>query len=199
MSLRNRLGWLLALFLVQLLYIPINRTVSGGVQTSIALDGWIPLYPVWTIPYVLSLVWWAGFYTWAGLKMDDRLYTALIASTLFTMLTAYTFYLLYPTYVIRPSVEGNGWQYDMLRRVYAADKTYNAFPSGHTYTSLLILFYWWRWRPQMHWLWVLIVAVVLLSTLFTGQHNLADLLGGGLWAGSGYYFGQWCTNRFTRS
>ena len=195
MTLRTRLAWLLALLIVQLFYIPINRFITGGVELSTPLDSRIPLVPIWIIPYVLSLAWWAGCFIWAALEMDAGLYRALVASTLFTMLTAYAFYLLYPTYVIRPVVEGSGWQFDMLRQLYASDRAYNAFPSGHTYTSLLILFYWWIWQPRLRCLWLAIVMVILLSTLFTRQHYLVDLLGGLLWAGVGFSFGLWYIRR----
>jgi membrane-associated phospholipid phosphatase len=191
MTLQTRLGWLLALLFVQLFYFPINRLVKGGVVMSIPLDSWVPLIPVWTIPYGLSLAWWVGCFIWASLRMNPGLYRALVASTLFTMLTAYTFFLLYPTYVERPAIDGSGWQFDMLKQLYGNDRAYNAFPSGHAYTSLLILFYWWVWQPHLRLLWLTIVMVILLSTLFTHQHNLVDLLGGLIWAGAGFYFGLW--------
>jgi membrane-associated phospholipid phosphatase len=161
------------------------------VELSTPLDSWLPLVPIWTIPYVLSLAWWAGCFIWASLEMNPGLYRACVASTLFTMLTAYAFYLLYPTYVERPIIEGSSWQFDMLRHLYANDRAYNAFPSGHTYTSLLILFYWWIWQPRLRWPWLAIVSVILLSTLLTHQHYLVDLLGGLLWAVVGFYFGLW--------
>jgi membrane-associated phospholipid phosphatase len=199
MILRARLGWLLILLIVQLLYFPINRLIAGGVGLSIPLDAWIPLVPIWTIPYVLGLAWWAGCYIWAALKMNPTLYYSLVASSLFTMLTAYVFYLLYPTYVTRPVVEGSGWQIDMLRQLYANDRAYNAFPSGHTFTSLLILFYWWIWQPGLRWLWFVIVSLILVSTLLTHQHYLVDLLGGLLWAVMGFFFGLWFSRRPIRS
>ncbi len=196
---RTRLAWLLTLLFVQLLYFPINRLVVGGVGLSIPLDAQIPLVPIWTIPYVLTLTWWAGCYIWAALEMKSGLFCSLVASTLFTMLTAYVFYLLYPTYVSRSIVDGNGWQFDMLRQLYANDRAYNAFPSGHTYTSLLILFYWWIWRPGLRWLWFGIVSLILVSTLLTHQHYLVDLLGGFIWAVVGFYFGLWFGRRPIRS
>ncbi len=37
--------------------------------------------------------------------------------------------------------------------------------------------------------------VVTLSTLFTGQHNLPDPIGGIIWAFAGYRFGWWWVKR----
>jgi len=199
MTSRARLGWLFVLFLGQLLYIPINRFVKGGFELSIPLDSQIPLVPIWTIPYLLSLIWWAGCFIWAALAMPSGLYRAWVASTISTMLIAYAFYILYPTYVVRPVVGASGWQSDLLRQLYANDRAYNAFPSGHTYISLLILFYWWTWKPRLRWLWLAIALVILLSTLFTRQHYLIDLLGGLLWAVMGFLFGRWWSQRFIKS
>ena len=192
MSLRARLGWLAALFLVQFLYFPINRLLLGGVVLYTALDPLIPVWPIWAIPYLLGWFWWVGCFFWAAFRMDGFLYRALIAGALFTLLTSYIFYIIYPTYVFRPELVGNGWQFDMLRSIYANDHVYNAFPSGHAYTSALIFLFWWRWKPGLRLLWGLIAGVVILSTLFTGQHHLLDPLGGILWAWLGYHFGlEW--------
>jgi len=199
MTLRTRLGWLFTLFLVMLLYTPINRTVKGGIELYTPLDSLIPFWPSWVVPYLLGLAWWAGCYVWAALKMDSDLYCALVASTLFTMLTAYAFFIFYPTYVNRPNVIGIGWQYDLVRTLYANDRTYNAFPSGHTYFTALILLFWWRWQPTMRWLWLIITILILLSTLFTHQHYLLDLVGGVVWAAIGYGFGLLLCKRLSHN
>ncbi len=100
-----------------------------------------------------------------------------------------------PTYVERPVVEGSGWAADLVRYIYRNDDLYNAFPSGHTYATTLITLFWWDWKPRLRWLWGTIAIVVILSTLFTGQHHLPDLLGGILWAWMGYRFGWWWVAR----
>jgi len=195
---QKRLAWLLALFAVQALYFPINRLITGGVVLDIPLDALIPVWPVWAIPYLLCLVWWQACFIWAAVKMDGNRFVAFVAAALFTMLTSYIVYIFFPTYVVRSLVVGHGWQYDLLRTLYANDHVYNAFPSGHTYTTMLIVFFWWIWQPRLRWLWVAIALVVLLSTLFTGQHNLPDLVGGILWAWMGYRFGLWWAKRISR-
>lgn len=191
----KRLAWLCLLFLVQLLYIPINRTVTGGVVPETLLDPMIPVWPIWAVPYLLSLAWWTGCFIWAAVKMDFQLYRAFVAAALFTALTSYALYIVYPTYVIRPAVEGSGWQHELLRTIYAQDRLNNAFPSGHTYTTMLITFFWWVWQPRLRWLWATIAVIVILSTLFTGQHNLLDPIGGIVWAWVGYRFGLWWVER----
>ena len=132
------------------------------------------IWSAWVIPYLLSLVWWAGCFIWAAWRMEDRLYLAFIVATIGVMLASYVVYIVYPTYVERPLIEGNSWFDDVVRTLYSNDEVNNAFPSGHTYNSVLIALFWWRWRPRRRWLWVLITVVIVLSTLFTGQHHLPD-------------------------
>jgi membrane-associated phospholipid phosphatase len=184
--------WLIAIILVQLLYLPINRMVQGGIVLRIPLlDDLIPIWPIWVIPYLLSLAWWGACLLWAAWKMEDRLYRALMLGTLAVMLSSYLVYLVFPTYILRRPVEGTGWAADLLRWLYNSDRVYNAFPSGHTYTTVLITLFWWRWQPRLRWLCVAIAVVIVLSTLFTGQHHLPDPLGGIVFAYLGYRFGLW--------
>jgi hypothetical protein len=191
MTPRARLAWLIAVFLVQFLYFPINRTVQGGVVLATPWDAHIPLWPIWVIPYLLSLAWWNGCFIWAAWKMDDDLYRAFVISLITVMLSSYIVYIVYPTYVVRPSLEADGWLIKIVDLLYENDRVNNAFPSGHTYNTVLITLYWWRWHPRQRWLWVAIMVVVLLSTLFTRQHNLPDLIGGIVFAWLGYHFGRW--------
>jgi len=189
MKLRNRLLWLGSIIVIQLLYFPINRTVQGGVVLKTPLDAYIPLWPIWAVPYLLSIAWWIACFLWATWRMEEDLYRAFALGIIVVMLVSYFIYILYPTYIERPSLENGNWATALLRFVYSHDRVYNAFPSGHTYTTFLICLFWWRWRPRQRWLWGGITLIVLLSTLFTRQHNLPDLLGGALLAWAGYRFG----------
>ena len=195
---RSRFLWLLALFTTQFLYFPINRLVAGGVILTFPWDSLVPFWPVWAVPYLLSLSCWAGCFVWAAFKMEDRRYQAFVIASIFTMATSYILYIVYPTYVERPAIQGSGWQFELVRWIYSNDRLNNAFPSGHTYNTVLILLFWWDWRPKLRLPWSIFSLVIVLSTLFTGQHNLPDALGGILWAVSGSLFGWWCVSRFSR-
>jgi membrane-associated phospholipid phosphatase len=197
-TLRGRLAWVVALFAVQLLYFPINRTVQGGVVLSTPWDAYFSLRPVWVIPYLLSLVWWGACFVWAAWKMEDALFQAFAIGLIAVMLASYVVYIAYPTYVVRPSPVGDDLLTRMVQILYENDRVNNAFPSGHTYNTVLIALFWWRWRPRQRWLWLAITAVVLLSTLYTCQHNLPDLGGGIVFAWLGYRFGLWWVARRSR-
>jgi len=191
MTSKKRVIWFITLLIVQGLYFPINKYVQGGVIIATPWDAYIPLWSIWAVPYLFSLFWWLGSFIWATAKMDDELYLAFVVATIFVMLTSYAVYLLYPTYIERPILEGDSWSMDLVRFIYSQDRSYNVFPSGHTYTSVLIALFWSRWYLEKRWLWIIIAVIVLLSTLFTGQHYFADLIAGTLLAWAGYRFGLW--------
>ncbi len=184
-----RAAWLLGLYAAQLLYFPINKIVRGGRIISIALDAYIPVWTVWAIPYLLSLLWWSGSFLWAAWKMDDDLFLAFALSMLSVFFVSYIFYILYPTYIERPILTGSGKTTALLHFIYASDRSYNAFPSGHTYTSVLIAIFWSKWKPEKRTLWIGLTVIILLSTLFTAQHHIPDILAGALLAWAGYRFG----------
>lgn len=178
MSLKNRLLLLILLFFVQISYFPINRIVGNGVILKFPIDDSIPLLPLWAFPYLLSLIWWIGCFIWSCAKMDALLYKRFVFTILFVSIICYFIYILYPTYVVRPEIQGTGFQFDLMRFIYGSDRSYNAFPSGHTYTTTIIMIFWWKWFPKKWWLWLTITVIVLISTLFTRQHYMPDILAG---------------------
>src|SRR5688500_4069369 len=99
MNLRRRLLWLGVILAVQCLYFPINRFMQGGVILNTPLDVLIPLWPIWSVPYLLSLPWWMSAYIWAALSMPAGLYRAFIAALVGVMLTSYLIYMAFPTYI----------------------------------------------------------------------------------------------------
>lgn len=192
--------------MIQSLYLPLNRTLSGGVISRIPLDDVVPLIPVWTIPYVLWLPACLALAFWASWEMPEQLFRAYFFAAIFTISLSMLFFLVYPTYVLRPEITGSDVFSNMLRTVYQNDRLYNAFPSGHVYLAVLTAFFFLCWRSSRHssldsirwdqwntWLWIGLVIVVSLSTIFTGQHSIIDIPGGMLVAAAGYLFGRWWT------
>jgi membrane-associated phospholipid phosphatase len=184
-----RLGMTTLVAFAASLYFPLNRKLTGGFNLSTRLDSWIPLWPVWVIPYLLCLPVWAGGLIWAAWKMDEELFHSFVSACLFVLLSATLFYYLFPTYVKRPTLTRGNWTMRILQMVYQNDGDYNAFPSGHVYQTSLICLFYNRLYPDYPWLWIGIVVIVALSTLFTRQHNLVDPFGGLAIAWLGYRFG----------
>ncbi len=183
---------------VQWIYVPINRLVTGGVILHIPWDVHVPFWPIFVIPYMMSIIWWSACFLWAAVRMDDLRFRAFFFGALFMMLSSYAVFIAFPTYIERPPVNGQGFLYDMVRNIYSNDRLNNAFPSGHTYFTVFIVLSWWRWKPRLKWIWASFGALVVASTLFTGQHNLLDPVGGIAWAVCSHRLGWlWARRRQT--
>ena len=176
----QRIGMLIALMILQLLYFPINRAVSGGVSTLLPIDNYIKLWPIWAVPYLLSIYWWAGSMIWATIKMEFKMFAELFLCLSLTILLSYIIYLVFPTYVDRPMVNGDDFLTKLILFIYGNDRPYNVLPSNHTYTTLIISTFWSRWLPMYKPMWISIAVIVILSTLFTKQHAVLDLIAAAL-------------------
>ncbi len=176
---------------IQSLYLPLNHGLQEGVVLDTRWDRYIPIWPIWIVPYSLATTIWLVGYAWAALRMEEQLYRALIATSVLTTAIAIVTFTLYPTYIVRPVLVGNDWATAWLRLVYATDGVFNAFPSGHVYFTTIITLFWSRWYPRWRWAWAGFWLIVTLSTLFTGQHYIPDVFGGTGLAWASYRVGIW--------
>ena len=164
---------------LQLLYLPVNHAIRGGIAPVISLDAYIPIWPVWVVPYVLALAWWVGSIAWAAVLMaDEKLFLCFMASMFLVISVGILTFVIYPTYVIRPQITGSDIFSHWLRLVYQRDDVYNALPSGHTYMTLVITHFFSHWKPRLRWLWISVGATIILSTLLTHQHFILDICAG---------------------
>jgi membrane-associated phospholipid phosphatase len=123
--------------------------------------------------------------------MEARLFHALIAASFFTLSIALAIFIFLPTYVNVPLIAGADVFSNLLRQIQSSGGVYNAFPSGHLYITTLVALFFTRWYPRTRLFWIAAVVLVALSTLFTGQHYILDLIGGIGLAWLGYRFGLW--------
>lgn len=90
------------------------------------------------------------------------------------------FFLLLPTTNIRPEIVGQGIWETLLLWLYRTDSPDNLFPSIHCLVSWLC-FAGIRRQPTVPLIYqaatLLMALLVFLSTLFTRQHVIADVLG----------------------
>lgn len=189
-NLTKRLALLLAACAIQAIYVPTSLSLTGGIAPRLPLDIF-PIWPVWVIPYLLCFPLWVFAGLWAVWKMDDHLYRALINACFFTFSISIAIFFLFPTYVERIPLTGSGFFTKTLLWVYETGGNYDALPSGHIYITTLLALFYAAWMPPQRLAWIVILVIVSLSTLFTGQHYLLDLLGGYLVAWIGYHFGLW--------
>lgn len=191
----KRLFWVLVAWAIQLIYIPTSEWLTGGIEPKLPIDVF-PVWPVWVVPYVLCYpLWFAGF-AWIIFKTDDRKFRSFLIAFLVTCSISIAIFLLYPTYVRSYEIPGRDVFSNLLRFFHEGTGRYNALPSGHIYITALLAFFFSLWYPHFKLLWTLILVVVSLSTLFTAQHYILDIVGGLVVAAIGYYAGLKWTGFF---
>jgi len=152
---------------------------------ELALDRVVPLQPIWALvygPVYLFLI----LLPVLVVRQDEQ-----IRRTVFAYLTvwiiAYVCFLLYPTTASRPErVIGDGFALWGLRFLYSADPPYNCFPSLHVAHSFVSALTCLRVHRGVGIAATLGAALVGVSTLFTKQHYVADVIAGVLLAFMAY-------------
>lgn len=175
---------LLVLFALVPLYIiiPALYPPEHRYAPNLALDRVLPLVPAW------SLVYGALYLFLIVLPVLVVRQEALIQRTvnayLFIWITAYAFFfLLYPTVAPRPAlVTGSGFGTWGLRALYGADPPYNCFPSLHVAHSFVSAWAAFRVHRGVGRVALAFAGLVAVSTLFTRQHYVIDVVGGCLLA-----------------
>lgn len=186
----KRLLLLLLACCIQTIYIPTSNGLSGGIEPKLPIDVF-PIWPIWVVPYVLCYLLWAAGILWVVRKMEDRLFKAFIAACLLTFTIGVSTFIFFPTYVQAGTFVGNDIFTALLRSIHENWGRYDAFPSGHVYITTLLTLFFSRWYPRYKLLWIVVLVIVALSTLFTGQHYILDVIGGYCVALLGYHFGLW--------
>jgi membrane-associated phospholipid phosphatase len=146
---------------------------------AISLDHLVPLMPAWSIVY-------GALYLFLILLpvlviCHDDLIRRTVRAYLAIWLTAYVFFLGYPTIAPRPEggvVPGAGFGAWGLRILYDADPPLNCFPSLHVAHSFVGAFAVWRMHARLGAFAIACAAIIGLSTLFTKQHYVLDVIGG---------------------
>ena len=190
LSLNKRVLFLVLVCSIQIIYVPTSFRTTGGIEPKLPIDIF-PVWPVWVIPYMLCYPLWLFSVAWAVAKMEDRLFRAQVAACLLMFAVANATFIFFPTYVRQMTFQGDDIFTLLLRMVHEEWGRYSAFPSGHIYITTILVLFFGRWYPRRRLLWILILTVISLSTLFTGQHYILDVLGGYGIAFAGYYFGLW--------
>jgi membrane-associated phospholipid phosphatase len=175
---------------VQLLYIPTSARVSGGIEPKLSIDIF-PIWVIWVVPYVLCYALWLLSVIWIILNTEDRVFRAFLAACSFTFTFGVLLFILFPTYVKPDALPGNDIFTILLRMLHTKWGRYDAFPSGHIYLTTLLVLFFSRWYPRQRFVWIFTLLIVSLSTLFTHQHYIVDVLGGYAVAFTGYHFGLW--------
>lgn len=148
---------------------------------ALALDRAIPLQPVWGIVYgvlYLFLILVPLF-----VVRDDAQIQRTLFAYLTVWITAYIFFFAYPTMAPRPAkVLGDGFAVSGLRFLYDSDPPYNCFPSLHVAHSFVSAIACLRVSRRIGMISLVFATLVGVSTLFTKQHYIVDVIAGALLA-----------------
>ena len=177
--------------LISYLYIPLNKRVSRYYWKS-RHDDHIPLIPIFVLPYIFffPFIGVTILFLWNSLYIDQLLATLILAKV-----AAMIFWYFVPNGVSRPVISLATWVYKLLAYIYRHDNDTNAFPSEHVYISAICAYFLSIAYPHFSiWSWGA-ATIIILSTVFTKQHYVIDVVGGFLVAlpilvftrGSGIY------------
>ncbi len=193
--LKNRILIIVVACLIQFNYSIATRVMQGGIIPKLPIDVF-PLSVIWVVPYILwyPLVATAGL--WLVLKSEERLFRAFSAGFILTCTLGVLTFYMFPTYIIDPALPGTDIFSKTLLFLQSIDGDYAAFPSAHIYVTVILVLFFDRWFPRYRRLWWFIYIMIALSTLFTQQHYILDVVGGTVYAWIGYRFGLWWVERY---
>lgn len=146
-------------------------------RPELALDRAIPLVPGWMLVYGSLYVF---VIVLPLLVVRDRpLIRRAMQSYLLVMLLSYSIFLLYPTPAPHAgTVSGDGFAAWTLRVLYSIDAPYNCFPSLHVAYSFVAAFACRRVHRGVGNAALVWAALIGVSTLFTKQHYVVDVIAG---------------------
>lgn len=150
-----------------------------------ALDTFFPLYPAWSLVYGSLYAFLIVLPVLVVRQPEHIRHT--VHAYLSVWVISYGVFLVYPTVAPRPEeVLGDGFGVWGLRFLYGADPPYNCFPSihvAHSFVSALTLH---RVHKRLGLIALFCATLVALSTLYTKQHYVVDVIVGMLLALGAY-------------
>jgi membrane-associated phospholipid phosphatase len=173
------------LIAVFLLYPWLNKRAANAHIIKLWIDDWIPLVPIFSIPYILYIPFLA--ITLGYFVFFTELYQAISISFIFCIGVASIIYFFYQTTVPRPEITGTDVFSKMVLYIYSKDHPYNCFPSLHTALSVLSFLYWIQVFPNLKWSMGAFVLSILISTVTLKQHYIPDVISGILLAITSLY------------
>ncbi len=165
---------------------------SGRVHYSLktGIDEMIPFLPFFVVFYILAFAQWAAGYLLMARESRETCYLFCSADLIAKLLTFICF-LIVPTCMERPVLNGNGIWDRLVGMIYSTDAADNLFPSIHCLESWMCFqsSFYLRKVPRVYILFSLLMTLlVCASTVCLKQHLFVDIPAGilaaqiGIWA-----------------
>jgi membrane-associated phospholipid phosphatase len=173
----KRISAYAAFFLVWSVGYAVAPLVSVTTPNFLAWDPvyYLPVLSPFVLPYLSFFA--ISVAVFIGVEREDDLWL-LTKCLIGIVLVSSIVYVLWPTAIVRPAITAEwhfgGW---LLKLVHETDTNGNCFPSEHVSISAFCAYALGRLRPRLRWLWWLWAAAIVLSTVFTRQHYVADVIG----------------------
>lgn len=144
---------------------------------ELALDRVVPLQPTWALVYGSLYLFVLALPVFV-VRQEEQIRRTVLAY-LMVWIAAYVFFFVYPTRAPRPAeVIGEGFAVWGLRLLYSMDPPYNCFPSLHVAHSFVSALSCYRVHRGVGIGAGLCASLVAVSTLFTKQHYVLDVIAG---------------------
>lgn len=160
------------------LYLFLPALAPGPMRVpEVALDRLVPLRPIWALIYGAVYAFLIILPVFVVRQPEHIRRTVLAYLTVW--MAAYVCFVVYPTAAPRPAeVSGEGFAVWGLRFLYSSDPPYNCFPSLHVAHSFVSALASYRVHRGVGIAATVCALLVGLSTLYTKQHYIADVLAG---------------------
>ena len=144
---------------------------------ELPLDRLVPLEPGWALVYGALYLFLIVLPVLAVRHEEHIRRTVLAYLTVWSV--AYVCFMAFPTVAPRPAeVAGEGFGLWGLRILYSADPPYNCFPSLHVAHSFVSALTCYRLHRGVGMAAMIAATLVGVSTLFTKQHYVVDVVAG---------------------
>lgn len=174
------LNMLLVFGINAFLYFIVKQFISGYHLITLSIDDKIPLIPFFIIFYS---IWYPYLFVvfYFIYKKDKDKFKSLIKKSIVCAVIADLCFIIYPTMVTRPEVNGyNSLISLMLYITYMTDIPVNCFPSLHCTFALLVM-YAVTFDKNMNKVFRILVGIIspliCLSTVLVKQHSIIDVIG----------------------
>lgn len=159
-------------------YLVIAAHTRGWTQhlPELALDRMMPVQPAWAPVY---LSYFAIPFLPMLIMRQEELIRRTFHAWLAVWIVGYACFLVYPTTLPRPLGEiGEGFFAWFLLGIYGGDPPRNCFPSLHVATPFVAALGCWRVHRGVGLAAVLWASLIAVSTVYTKQHYVADVIAG---------------------